>query len=303
MATRQYVIPQKQIHAISDMEKWKRSNTYHAYEQFVTELNDAAIGKKNSDACLVTPIIERSIAILDKLDKLVDDTPPTSQPTRYGNKAFRDWLAKVQESEQALMKEVLPEEFHDASIELGPYFTNSFGNSTRIDYGTGHEANFTMWMCCMRALGLFTSEDSYALVSRLFLRYLSLMRKIQKTYLLEPAGSHGVWGLDDYQFLPFVWGSAQLVGHSLIRPNSIHQKDMVESYADEYLYMGCIKFTTDIKKGPFGEHSPYLNDISHVPHQLWEKVNRGMLTIYKKEVMDKFPVIQHFLFGSIFPFA
>lgn len=107
------------------------------------------------------------------------------------------------------MSKVVPT---DHVLEVTDYFLGSFGDFFRIDYGTGHEAAFAAWLYCLHSLGIFTHADRMDMVLQLFNKYIKLMRRLQRTYWLEPAGSHGVWGLDDYHFLPFLWGASQLIG-------------------------------------------------------------------------------------------
>lgn len=64
-----------------------------------------------------------------------------------------------------------------------------------------------------------------------------------------------MWGLDDYQFLPFVWGASQLVGHPMIKPKSIHNPDVLEAYSHEYLYLGCVKFVKQVRGSWWGRGS------------------------------------------------
>lgn len=205
----------------------------------------------------------------------------------------------MSENAESFILQVLPAELKSATVELVPYFTDSFGNWSRIDYGTGHETNFTAFLYCLARLGVIKEEDYQAVVSRVVVRYLELMRKLQMVYSLEPAGSHGVWGLDDYHFLPFIFGASQLIDHKFMKPKSIHNEDIIENFSNEYLYLSCIAFVKKVKKGLFAEHSPLLDDISGVPN--WNKVNGGLLKMYKVEVLEKVPIMQHFLFGSIIP--
>lgn len=78
-----------------------------------------------------------------------------------------------------LVAEVLPEELQGAAEELSGYLADSFGNATRIDYGTGHETTFCALLYCLAKLGVVGRDDAQALVTRVFARYLQLMRKIQ----------------------------------------------------------------------------------------------------------------------------
>ncbi len=71
--------------------------------------------------------------------------------------------------------------------------------------------------------------------------------------------------------------------HRNIRPRSIHNPEVMEGYASQYMYLACIQFIKEVKSGaPFAEHSPMLNDISNV--KSWAAVNEGMKKMYVGEV-------------------
>ena len=281
----------------------------------------------------------------------------------------------------------------DMITELRAYLHDSFGHPIRIDYGTGHESSFVVLLLSLCKIGCFrwaasantTSNDdkvtdgydnkdksnphpeSISLASlSLFHAYLNVTRGLQRDYMLEPAGSHGVWGLDDYHCVPFYLGACQMMAreqwqqqnqqpkkrkadvqqqeggeqavtendaedeaekrmpdnpylpetatpmtdssssidahndnHDHWTPSIIHNRQILEVHRNTFIYLSCIHFIQEIKPNvPFFESSPMLNDISHLGS--WSKVSSGLLRLYEGEVLDKMPVVQHFVFGNIF---
>lgn len=138
-----------------------------------------------------------------------------------------------------LLKPLCPAPFDAYVEELATYFKEGFGNSTRIDYGSGHELSFLCFCVGLDVLGLLNPEDYGPMGLLVLPTYLSVVRKLQITYCLEPAGSHGVWGLDDFQFIPYYWGSAQLIG-------TVSRKNFAFKFNDIFLLFFFKKNTNSL---------------------------------------------------------
>lgn len=307
MESSSFQIPVKRIITPADLAKFQVSDCKENLVGFILSLQQSVQNSHRSQTppnSNSTPVVN----LLEVINNWIDEIPPITQPQRYGNKAFTTLQHRIALQGKTLVQDLLRTKENGESLisqhaddELCIYLCNSFGDPIRIDYGTGHELNFIAFLMALMGLEYLVPGDFRVIVHEIIWKYLKVMRKIQITYKLEPAGSHGVWGLDDYHFLPFLFGASELSGQTQYTPSSIHDEGVLERESEEYLYFHCIQYIKKVKSsGHFGEHSPMLNDISAI--LTWEKVASGLVKMYQNEVLNKFPVMKHFFFGSIIRF-
>ncbi|KAI1337080.1 Phosphotyrosyl phosphatase activator [Xylariaceae sp. FL0016] len=341
-ATLNFIKPVKQINDGPDVSKFLTSKAYRDIGIFVMQLNRAMCprkskgpdGKDKIQTFTIGSEYEKQPAesvrsiqeMLAKIESYIEETPPDTGPRRFGNVSFRRWYQLLEERVENLLREYVPDAILNfgsgggvpAAVELKEYLLGSWGSAQRLDYGTGHELSFLAFLGCLWKLGAFKDGQPNGEIERQIVLgalepYLRVVRRLILIYTLEPAGSHGVWGLDDHSFQPYIYGSAQLtraitddesmpMEGSLFRapkPASIVKTEYVEEERKRYMYFSAIGFINDVKKGPFWEHSPILFDISGIKDG-WGKINKGMIKMFSAEVLSKFPVVQHFPFGSLF---
>ena len=313
--------PVKKINEGHDVPVFLTSKAYGDIMVFVLQLNRAMFplyGQKSesnqkkevhtwdlgSTEVVFSGTVLRLRLLLEVLSRIIDEVPPDMGPRRFGNASFRKWYQIVEEQSTNLLSQYLPdpileyasERSPDASLqdEISSYFLGSFGSAQRLDYGSGHELSFLAFLGCIWKLGGFNTSDSgneaRGIVLGIIDPYLNLIRRLIKTYTLEPAGSHGVWGLDDHSFIPYIFGSAQYgppispedqtptegSREGVPKPADVAKTMAVDRERNTNLYFGAIGFIYDVKKGPFWEHSPMLYDISGVQAG-WGKINKVSL--------------------------
>ncbi|KAH0833365.1 hypothetical protein J3R83DRAFT_12466 [Lanmaoa asiatica] len=309
-------LPELKIRYDEDVTYWKHTIGYLDYQLFLRRLNESVVGYtvpcvSDSDDAPggYSQAITDLLTLLDTLDKWIDVSPPQKPGTatpRFGNPTFRDyWGDRLAKESDHLLGTFLGPTYTPALCLLKPYFLESFGNFRRLDYGTGHESAFALFLCSLTLLRVVHPQppDERALVLHVFVRYLRLCWRLQDTYKLEPAGSHGVWGLDDYSFLPYLFGSGQLRGtpfssYAHVSPGNAFclldqttipvnavlgvklAKDAHPIDSFDNLYFMAIARIHQVKYGPFFEHSSQLYSIAtHV--QSWAKVNKGLFEMYQ----------------------
>ncbi|KAH6959002.1 rotamase PTPA-1 [Fusarium avenaceum] len=324
--------PSKRINEGPDVARFLTSLAYRDIGIFILQLNRALCPRHQPSSPLprtfplsskppTSPSIQTLQALLAKIESFIDEAPPDPGPRRFGNVSFRKWYAIFEEHLDGLLGEGLLDEtlkVGKAKEEVSSYLLGGFGSVQRLDYGTGHELSFVAFLGCLWKLGYFKDgeqggEIEREIVLKVIEPYLNVVRKLILTYTLEPAGSHGVWGLDDHSFMPYIFGSAQLTRpinenepmplegsvRGAPKPSDVTKAAVVEDQRQLNMYFSAIGFINDVKKGPFWEHSPILFDISGI-RDGWGKINKGMVKMFNAEVLSKFPVVQHFPFGSLF---
>lgn len=242
------------------------------------------------------------IDILQELTLMIGEIPPLEGPRRFGNFAFKEWYRKLESDVDGKLDnlEIKSPDKTGFLLELVYYFLGSFGSNVRLDYGTGHELSFVAFIGALLRYDIFHGITAKQLLI-VFAKYYDLVRLLILTYTLEPAGSHGVWGLDDHFHFIYILGAAQFnepISKYAPPVKECLNDSIITDFMGTNLYINAIAFIKKIKIGPFNEHSPILYDI-HNSVFLWKKVLSGLIKMYDVEVLGKFPVVQHFWFGNV----
>ena len=154
----------------ASFDKWKTSSARREIVAFVTRLNTSCVNKPNLSIDAAPPQVRKLMDALRQIATGCDQyLPKPGEARRYGSPMFRDWHAWLVTTAPGLLASLGSD-----SAELAARLAASFGDRTRIDYGTGHEAAFVVFLLGCFKLQLINDDaiDSGAVVCGCFAEYI-----------------------------------------------------------------------------------------------------------------------------------
>ncbi|ORM39455.1 Inositol hexakisphosphate and diphosphoinositol-pentakisphosphate kinase [Babesia sp. Xinjiang] len=262
---------------------------------FINKLNAAATDKampsnlhSSSEPLVIKGdgIVDRLFLLLVNIWELTAEYRPEDYTGgRYGSKAHTAWVYRLKQDWEELMKNLGINETVTKDrdrLTLQEYFLHSFGNPVRIDYGTGHEMQFALFLKKLYDCGVIKDDDLSDVVLRVMSSYFRLVQHLIDRYNLEPAGSKGAWGIDHFQFLPFLLGSAQLISNEAIKPQQVVNCDSVQPQIEKYIFIQTVDYIKrKIGRVSLEIASPMLYGIC--TSCTWQRINSGLQEMYKND--------------------
>ncbi|KAK2962280.1 putative Serine/threonine-protein phosphatase 2A activator [Blattamonas nauphoetae] len=291
----------KRITKHQDMEYYHKTEGYARVLHFISVVNESLTGLSfQSELPPLHPSIPACVVVLEQIRDSTQRFVPSTDQSRYGVKEFAYWHQYVSDNCIELLGTVIGTDRREDILDLANSFLDSFGNPQRLDYGTGHEQAFVFFLTGLSHIFNYSRHDFMGIGLRIFPVYMNLAHLLQKRYRLEAAGSHGHWGLDDYQFVPFLWGSAQLI-HTDIPTSSITNSTQVMALQQHDLFFDSLTHILEVKNGSLQDNSPSLAYLA--TSSSWSDINYALFKMIKDEVFDKYTIAQHFFFGRLIPYT
>ncbi|OUS42096.1 hypothetical protein BE221DRAFT_142806 [Ostreococcus tauri] len=166
--------PVRQITDLATLERFEKSFVRRELLEFLQNVSDSLKTTQSSQGFSAN--VSKTLDFLERIECTVGEygSPGGFQVTkRYGDPAFRLWYVTL----KSHVKGELPKSRNSVRITCF-----SFGEPSRLDYGTGHELSFCAFLLCCLKLNVYTSRDMYHLGVSVFPKYNSVIRKVILTY-------------------------------------------------------------------------------------------------------------------------
>ncbi|KAH8374135.1 hypothetical protein KR200_008179, partial [Drosophila serrata] len=292
--------PEKHIRGDSDLIDWVRSQAYFDLTTYISNTSLAVQGYRLTGSFPVSEEMKRLCNMFDMLERPLNkqtDTSAASTP-EVKNVSYRSWLKKMFHIVLEQLAGTISSQKCNHIYELGEYLRRAFGNPTTLDYGPGNELMFLFFLCGLFRAKILKGSDTVAAALMLSYRYIHLMRRLIAIYEL-PKVSNPRSVIEDYFFVPYLWGVAQLCIKAPFSPKQCDRTKEIESYRHDYMLVNLIENLPD-KSGPLSYHAFQLWCLLSVP--TWPEVYRGLERCYLNHILSSFHTVEIAIFWELMSF-